>query len=261
MLHYMGNVYSSTVEYVSEQLEKFFAGFLYLVSVLVKVYFEKMMKDGPTRPTVDTSLFTSNPKPKKHTFDQGKFNFAFIGKIGVGKSSLINGLRGVRDSDPSAASVGNGITASHTTCVTSYEYGNGFIRISDVPGADAGTEVKDYFLMWDLASCDGIIVLVNPQLADFEEELIRFCQQAGFKSKLIIVISKADEFERQGTLTNIQLELKQQLDSIQEEKGMKKYGNIPFYVVSSPNMRIKGSNQYDHVKFFEKIVELGKLRL
>jgi len=107
------------------------------------------------------------------------YNWAVVGAAGVGKSFLINTLRGKRPTDPGAAPVG----VSETTIeARSYAFPPNpnfpeitFATLWDIPGgATQSFPAKTYIDQFGLRFMHGIILVVGGRITEFDGELIKY---------------------------------------------------------------------------------------
>lgn len=97
-----------------------------------------------------------------------KYNFAFVGNVGVGKSSLINSLRGIDDeSDPNFATVGETETTTERKCYVHPKYDH--IVLWDFPGGGTQTRpMKYYFFEQKMFAFDHIIIVGAERMTDLD---------------------------------------------------------------------------------------------
>jgi len=170
---------------------------------------EKRLKEG-IQPVVTPSPEELAAAKKKVQYKEGLFHFAVAGIAGSGKSSLINGLRGMRNKDAGAAATG----AIETTLVmTRYPDANPnypFVWY-DIPGA--GTlKIPEwqYFNIQGLYVFDCIIVLFDNRFTMTDIAILNNSRR--FKIPTYIVRSKADQHIR-----NIMKEMGYDSDESDEE--------------------------------------------
>jgi len=123
-------------------------------------------------------------------------NWAVIGCVGSGKSTLINSIRGLRARDPDSAPVGVGHT---TTKPRPYNFTgemakltNNMARIWDLPGAGTrewpcGTYIRDAGLRY----FDGVAFVTSGAFSEVDSKLIQ--QLLAFKVPYYLVRNKVDQ--------------------------------------------------------------------
>lgn len=143
----------------------------------------------------------------------GKYNFAFVGFSGVGKSLLINALMDLDDSDPSAAQVSAGVEG--TMEVKHYQHPRmEHIVFWDTPGC--GTilhPARTYFRDKMLYAFDCLIIVGEERFSEADITIAETAQQYGIP--FVFVRSKMDqvmknECRNKKRETNIQI-LKEEL--------------------------------------------------
>ncbi|KAF8184018.1 P-loop containing nucleoside triphosphate hydrolase protein [Mycena galopus ATCC 62051] len=120
----------------------------------------------------------------------GLYHFAVVGIAGSGKSSLINALRGLRNTDAGAAATGITETTLHVTRFPDSDPRNPFVWY-DIPGA--GTlQVPDwqYFNDQGLYVFDTLVVLIDNRFTRTDIAILRNARLFGIPC--YIVRSKAD---------------------------------------------------------------------
>ncbi|KAJ6464006.1 interferon-inducible GTPase-domain-containing protein [Mycena sanguinolenta] len=123
-------------------------------------------------------------------YQDGLYHFAVAGIAGGGKSSLINALRGLRNSDVGAAATGITETTSYVGRFPDPDQTNPFVWY-DIPGA--GTlKVPDweYFNKQGLYVFDALIVVVDNRFTATDVAILRNARL--FNIPCYIVRSKAD---------------------------------------------------------------------
>lgn len=129
------------------------------------------------------------PKPQHLTHDY--INVAFTGESGVGKSSLINKICGMKPSDPGAAQVGAGTeTTQEVTFYTSARYPG--VRFWDLPGAGtpnnpAATYLRDRGIRY----YDSLQIVTRDRFMETDGAL--FKEATRWKIPANIVRNKMDE--------------------------------------------------------------------
>ncbi|KAG7442630.1 uncharacterized protein BT62DRAFT_935933 [Guyanagaster necrorhizus] len=127
---------------------------------------------------------------KRRYYRDGKFHVAIAGRSGTGKSSLINGFRGVWDGEDAAASTDY---VESTSVVTSYHDPNpvnSFIWF-DVPGSGTlACSDWTYFNDQGLYIFDAIIVLFNDRFTATDVAILKNSER--YNIPTYVVRSKSD---------------------------------------------------------------------
>ncbi|CAM6116337.1 unnamed protein product [Calypogeia fissa] len=131
-----------------------------------------------------------NAAMKQIKHDPGKFHFAICGSSGSGKSSLVNGFRGLTSTHPDAAKVG---VTETTTEIGRYADPHPLSQYVwyDIPGA--GTPIQrdwQYFNRQGLFVFDLIIIVYDDRFRSIDVDIIENCKR--FKIPVLVVRSKAD---------------------------------------------------------------------
>jgi GTP-binding protein EngB required for normal cell division len=139
---------------------------------------------------------------KEWRFDEKKnFNFAVVGCSGVGKSTFINSLLGLKPYQPGAARVSAGVEGTlvmHPYCMPGFPY----IRIWDVPGGSGIDRPADtYFDMHCLDLFDAVLYLHEGRHNALQAMILVGC--AISKTPVHVVVTKMDllvesQLENQG---------------------------------------------------------------
>merc|ERR1740121_920816 len=165
-------------------------GFVYFLHSLAYVDTEVPPLHAPVE---GSSAYSQYPSPD--WLSTRVLNWGVMGRVGVGKSTLINSLRGIGPKDADAAPVGVGHT---TRRPQSYSFSGDMARLTrdmarlwDLPGADARewpatTYIKDA----GLRHFDGVIFVTAGAFSETEVELIN--QLMGFKVPYYVVRNKVD---------------------------------------------------------------------
>jgi chemotaxis protein histidine kinase CheA len=169
---------------------------------------ERKWKQG-IQPVVWPTREEFDAVKKSRQYTEGLFHFAVAGAAGSGKSSLINALRGLRDSDRGAAATGIVETTAVVTRYPDPNRKNPFVWY-DIPGA--GTlAIRDweYFNKQGLYIFDCIIVLFDNRFTMTDIAILRNCKR--FNIPCYIVRSKAEQH-----ITNL-MKTKPEYDSDDED--------------------------------------------
>lgn len=187
------------------------------------VYFvHSLMRTSTASPPAHAPLPGSpeaNEFPQPDWLSTKVLNWAIMGRVGVGKSTLINALRGLTARSPEAAPVGVG----HTTRRPKVYSFTGDVavltanmaRLWDLPGAGtkdwpSATYIRDA----GLRHFDGVVLVTCGAFSDSEVELLS--QLVDFKVPYYIVRNKVD----QDVVNNLQdngTDVKETLDEIRSE--------------------------------------------
>mmetsp|Transcript_92793 Transcript_92793/g.276822 ORF Transcript_92793/g.276822 Transcript_92793/m.276822 type:complete len:418 (+) Transcript_92793:184-1437(+) len=166
-------------------------GFIYFIHTVVRLNTERPPRHAPLDGTPEAREY-----PSPQWLSTRVLNWGVIGRVGAGKSTLINTLRGLKAQDTDAAPVGVG----HTTRRPSPYNFTGDVavltrnmaRLWDLPGAGtrdwpAGTYVRDA----GLRHFDGVICVTCGAFSEAEGELIS--QLSAFKVPYYVVRNKVDQ--------------------------------------------------------------------
>jgi small GTP-binding protein len=179
-----------------------------------------------------------------------EINVAFVGAVGVGKSTLINVLRGIKDDDPLAAKVGHkgAKSLSTTKSFDKYQYGDLPIQLVDTPGGNSeDTDIMKY--LDALRAFDAIVVLYSVSLGTLDKQVIK--KMSEFRKTVIVARTKFDKIKSKD---------KKDLD-----KKLKRYNNkfrteyvdetIQHFCISARNLREASSPQFQNRIFAKAAVE------
>lgn len=166
-------------------------GLLYFVYSIVRISTRMPPRHSPTKGSNEAKLF-----PSPDWLSTRVLNWGVMGRVGVGKSTLINALRGLRPRDTDAAPVGIGHT---TRRPKPYNFvgdvamlTRNMARLWDLPGA--GTKewpCASYVRDAGLRHFDGVIFVTSDAFSEVEAALMRQLQQ--FKVPYYIVRNKVDQ--------------------------------------------------------------------
>ncbi|KIK21856.1 hypothetical protein PISMIDRAFT_103351 [Pisolithus microcarpus 441] len=151
---------------------------------------ERQLRRG-IQPVVRPTLEEIRLAKAKVQYDDAMFHFAVAGIAGSGKSSLINALCGMNNSDPNAAPTGVNETTMEISRYVDTTHPEQFAWY-DVPGSGTlGTPDWQYFNSQGLYVFDCVLVLVNNRFTVTDQAILRNCHH--FQIPTFIVRSKSDQ--------------------------------------------------------------------
>jgi len=167
---------------------------------------------------ISSAVFTISSPSYTKCPDDGRPEYAFIGRSNVGKSSLINMLTGVKGLAKTSGRPGKTQLINHFLINNEWYLvdlpGYGYARTSKSSREKWSKMMRDYFLHREVLT--NVYVLVDsripPQRIDLE--FIEFLGQNGIP--LTIVFTKTDKEKQREVMANIRL-MKQELKKIWEE--------------------------------------------
>lgn len=166
-------------------------GFLYFVYSIVRVQKKLPPRHAPLEGSPEALLY-----PSPEWLSTRVLNWGVMGRVGVGKSTLINSLRGLTARDPDAAPVGIGHTTRRPQPYSFIgdvaKLTKNMARLWDLPGA--GTQEwssETYIRDTGLRHFDGVIFVTSDAFSEIEASLMN--QLVDFKVPYYIVRNKVDQ--------------------------------------------------------------------
>ncbi|KDR74260.1 hypothetical protein GALMADRAFT_141332 [Galerina marginata CBS 339.88] len=144
---------------------------------------------------------------ERHGYDKNATNIAFAGESGVGKSALLNAIRGLWPDDPDAAAVGINETTAKVQGYVDSRHPE--VKWFDVPGANTpNISGWLYFMNQGLYAFDALVVIISDRFTQTAGTLLRNAHECGIPTYL--VRTKSDQLiqnlkkDRRGRLTDAQ---------------------------------------------------------
>lgn len=166
-------------------------GFLYFMYSIARLTAETPPKHAPAQGSAEAKLF-----PSPDWLSTRVLNWGVMGRVGVGKSTLINSLRGLQARNADAAPVGIGHT---TRSPKPYNFvgdvatlTRNMARLWDLPGA--GTKdwpCSTYIRDAGLRHFDGVLFVTSDAFSEVEASLMQQLQE--FKVPYYLVRNKVDQ--------------------------------------------------------------------
>jgi len=193
------------------------------------------------------------------------YNICFAGKAGVGKSMLINALRGLKDvKDPGAAEVDD----KECTCeLKPYPHPEAIhLVLWDCPGSGTQDHPRDsYFYDYFLFGFDYLIFIFTDRFGDVEIDLMK--QAIAHQVPFAVVRNKADDDFRTKRLTNKQFEQLPLHDAVdttiisQREETKKRLQNAgispipPIFIISALALMVPNQVEFEEKKLIEFVLK------
>ena len=165
--------------------DKVASGVLYLAGIIASPYWgtiklladaiEYLCTDEAGKPTMPLPPIYAPPPNLRPEWLAPGINWAFCGARGVGKSSMINALRGLGARDPGAARVG--ITEC-TFVPTPYPHPacGDKVKLWDLPGCSPQFPRETYCQNMGLRYMNGVIVVVGCAIQEIDVSIIKELQ-------------------------------------------------------------------------------------
>ena len=182
------------------------------------------------------------------------YNFIFCGPTKVGKSTLINAIRGVKPNDAGAAGVGISEVTQDVRC---YEYlGLPRVKLYDAPGAGTRSHpAATYFMDKKLYAFDCIFLMYDGSFLDSCRQILEHAHTWG--KPVAFLRTKADRLlddVMYNTGVDDEQVAKQQLNAqVQnafQQHVVAYHGPHHLFLISARQLRLAG---FDEVAFFEYI--------
>mmetsp|Transcript_155528 Transcript_155528/g.270553 ORF Transcript_155528/g.270553 Transcript_155528/m.270553 type:complete len:444 (+) Transcript_155528:79-1410(+) len=166
-------------------------GFLYFMYSIVRVQKKLPPKHAPPEGSPEALLY-----PSPEWLSTRVLNWGVMGRVGVGKSTLINSLRGLTARDPEAAPVGIGHTTRRPQPYSFVgdvaKLTKNMARLWDLPGAGTQEWSSDTYIRdTGLRHFDGVIFVTSDAFSEIEASLMN--QLMDFKVPYYIVRNKVDQ--------------------------------------------------------------------
>ncbi|ORX62765.1 P-loop containing nucleoside triphosphate hydrolase protein [Hesseltinella vesiculosa] len=152
--------------------------------------FQVLFKDGPSEPNpIDPAIKDAARKSIGLNCEQF-YNVAVVGSSGTGKSSIVNGIMGYKDSYKDAAPTGESETTKKPRAYRHPDLRS--MVIWDMPGAGtmnhpASTYFEDKFL----CAFDSLVIVTAERLMSIDVKIAQQAQQ--FNIPVLVVRNKADQ--------------------------------------------------------------------
>lgn len=166
-------------------------GFLYFMYSIVRVQKKLPPRHAPLEGSLEAKLY-----PTPEWLSTRVLNWGVMGRVGVGKSTLINSLRGLHPRSPDAAPVGIGHTTRrphpYSFVGDVAKLTRNMARLWDLPGA--GTQEwssETYIRDTGLRHFDGVIFVTSDAFSEIEANLMT--QLLDFKVPYYVVRNKVDQ--------------------------------------------------------------------
>eukprot|EP00929_Paragymnodinium_shiwhaense_P076465 TRINITY_DN39324_c0_g1_i1.p1 TRINITY_DN39324_c0_g1~~TRINITY_DN39324_c0_g1_i1.p1 ORF type:complete len:604 (-),score=113.01 TRINITY_DN39324_c0_g1_i1:413-2224(-) len=166
-------------------------GFLYFMYSIVQLSTVKPPRHAPAEGSEEARQY-----PAPDWMSTRVLNWGIMGRVGVGKSTLINALRGVTPRNAEAAPVGVGHTTRrpkpYSFAGDIAQLTRNMARLWDLPGAGTKDWPTDsYIRAAGLRHFDGVVFVTAGAFSDAEATLVS--QLANFKVPYYLVRNKCDQ--------------------------------------------------------------------
>ena len=180
---------------------------------------------------------------ERHGYGTHALNIAVVGESGVGKSALLNAVRGLWPEDPGAAAVGVDET---TAVIQGYvDPHHAQVKWFDVPGANTpNVSGWLYFMHQSLYIFDILVILFSDRFTQTVGTLLSNAHRCSIKT--LLVRTKADQLihnlkkDRRGRLTDSEAKrifIARTRDMVYKNLNTLKLPLQPVFVVSEDGMR------------------------
>ncbi|DBA72283.1 hypothetical protein WJX79_005537 [Trebouxia sp. C0005] len=189
------------------------------------------------------------------------YNFIFCGPTKVGKSTLINAIRGVKPNDKDAAQVGISEVTQDVRC---YEYpGLPRVKLYDAPGAGTRSHPSaTYFMDKNLYAFDCIFLMYDGSFLDCCRHILEEAHTWG--KPVAFLRTKADRLLEDvmynSGVDDEQLakqQLHAQVQTAFQQQVVAYHGPHHLFLISARHLRLAG---FDEVAFFEYIRQAAASR-
>lgn len=236
-----------------------------------------LIKDRPSQPTpmpsgpnkTDTKL-RADAQKELGIDTEGSLNFAFVGETGVGKSSLINAIRGItKQNHPDAAPTGTTDTTKEIICYRDPKYPH--VCYWDFPGSGTiQNPSKTYWNDKKLYAFDHILIISAARLLDFDINIAQ-CAKVDdvpvtfIRTKMDVDIE--NEIEEDGSCDLKKMKNKLHttiIEKMQNDFHQQGINNPDIFLINkksfNPKNRKAAKYMMDEMKLLERILQSVKER-